>query len=326
MDDFSSSAYLSLPASDKLKQLWSRIMAETTSGSFAHPVSTAVGLLTQSMVPVFTTIGDTLVDGHTKYIHRVGVVGQVQFVPVSEGLRKYTGCFDGVRYGLIRLACSLQPSENVSFTPGLGLKFLRDGRDSANVVAMHSLEGQPGNWNFFAHSLTTTLNPTIPSVFGKELVALKFSTATDYIQAVGLQNMAAYDQHGTRSDPVRFPYMLRFQPHREIATLCPVGFTGFLHHLDQLARIPSGARLYDVYAQDQPHGTELLVGTIQLVGALTRSKWADERLFFRHQKKEDDLAVCPLWKQAIPTYQQITHREPSHWILALIRSLWRWWY
>ncbi len=60
--------------------------------------------------------------------------------------------------------------------------------------------------------------------------------------------------------------MLRFAPHREIATLFPVGFTGFLQHLDQLVSITSGARLYDVYEQDQPHGTERLVGTIQLVG------------------------------------------------------------
>ena len=31
--------------------------------------------------------------------------------------------------------------------PGMGLKFLRDGRDSANLVAMVSLSGQQ-SWNF----------------------------------------------------------------------------------------------------------------------------------------------------------------------------------
>ena len=295
-------------------------MAETTSGSFSHIVQNMAGLLTESMAPVFTATGDTLVDGRTKYIHRVGVVGRVQFVPVSDGMRKYTGCFDGVRYGLIRFSSATEPTKNVPLTPELGLKFLRDGRDSANLVSMHSLEGQPGNWNFFAHSFTTTLSPDVPSGIGHEMVALKFATTTNYTR---LQDMAAYDQHGTHSDPARFPYLLRFVPHHEVATLFPVEFAGFPQ---QLASIPSGARLYDVYALDQPHGTELFVGTIQLIGALTRSKWADERLFFRHQKKENDLVKCPVWKQSIPTYQQIKHRVPlyqypCHWILAIMKAM-----
>tara|TARA_B110000305_G_C18793459_1_gene339396 strand:+ start:202 stop:339 length:138 start_codon:yes stop_codon:yes gene_type:complete len=36
----------------------------------------------------------------------------------------------------------------------MGLKFLRDGQDSANLVSMFGLDGQPGNWNFFAHDFT----------------------------------------------------------------------------------------------------------------------------------------------------------------------------
>ncbi len=119
---------------------------------------------------MFTTTGNTSVDGSTKQIHRIGVVGQVQFVPVSDGLRTYTGCFDGVRYGLLRLSSAIRPSESIPFIPGLGLKFLRDGCDSANVVTMQSLEGQPGNWNFFAHSFTTTLNHDVPLDIGTELV------------------------------------------------------------------------------------------------------------------------------------------------------------
>ncbi len=107
MDDCSSTMYLALSAHDKLERLWSHIMADTTSGSFSHRVKNVTGLLAASMEPVFTTIGDVLINGRTKRLHPVGVVGQVQFVPVSDELRKYTGCFDGVRYGLIRLSSGI---------------------------------------------------------------------------------------------------------------------------------------------------------------------------------------------------------------------------
>lgn len=35
--------------------------------------------------------------------------------------------------------------------PGMGFKCLRDGIESANLVAMYGLEGNPkGDWNFFS--------------------------------------------------------------------------------------------------------------------------------------------------------------------------------
>jgi hypothetical protein len=192
------------------------------------------------------------------------------------------------------------PGTASPLTPGLGLKFLRDGHDSANLVAAPSLEGQPDNWNFLAHSFTTTLVSERPSSFVSQLVNARFATATKYVQAVGLQDVAARDQHGTRVETPRFPYLLRFQP--VVDTTFPTKFGGYLQYVDQLANIPSDTRLFDVYAQDQPHATEHLLGTVHLVGNLRRSKWADERLFFRHQRKEADLAVCPMWKQSLPTY------------------------
>ena len=65
--------------------------------------------------------------------------------------------------------------------PGIGLKFLRDGMDSANLVAMHSLDGQE-SWNFFKHDLTTHIPPPGPLL---SLIALKFSEATNFVQQVG---------------------------------------------------------------------------------------------------------------------------------------------
>jgi hypothetical protein len=42
--------------------------------------------------------------------------------------------------------------------PGFGLKFLRDGMDSANLVAMNSVEGTT-YWNFFELDFSTHIPP-----------------------------------------------------------------------------------------------------------------------------------------------------------------------
>ena len=64
--------------------------------------------------------------------------------------------------------------------PGIGLKFLRDGLDSANLVAMHSLDGQQ-SWNFFKHSLTTHIPAPSPL---RLPIMFKFSEATNFVQQV----------------------------------------------------------------------------------------------------------------------------------------------
>ena len=59
----------------------------------------------------------------------------------------------------------------------MGLKFLRDGVDSANLVAMNSVNGQPGDWNFFSKTFTTH----IPDPEGPlKALACKFATGTPF--------------------------------------------------------------------------------------------------------------------------------------------------
>jgi len=92
------------------------------------------------MEPTFDTKGDVLPSGitgtRTKYIHSVGAVGKVKFVPTHS---TFSGIFKGANYGLIRLSAAIEPTDYLA--PGMGLKFLRDGMDSANLVSMYSLNG-----------------------------------------------------------------------------------------------------------------------------------------------------------------------------------------
>jgi len=56
-------------------------------------------------------------------------------------------------------------------------------------------------------------------------------------------------------------------------------------YTSQLESVPADTVLYDVYGYDAPpelDGTEHLMGTLQLDGKLTKSKFGDQELFFRH--------------------------------------------
>jgi len=106
------------------------------------------------MEDTFSTKGDVMHTGwtgtRTKYIHSVGTHGKV--VLNSNGNHPFTGLFQGANKGIVRLSSAAKPelgNPDAPLGPGMGLKFLRDGMDSANLVAMYSVNGQPGEWNFF---------------------------------------------------------------------------------------------------------------------------------------------------------------------------------
>lgn len=137
------------------------------------------------MLPSFDHQGDSmkyysLVRGYRKkLIHSVGVVGKVKFIANQN---QYDGLFNGADKGLIRFSSAAEPEENGQpLAPGMGLKFLRDGVDSANLVAMYSVGplGQQDNWNFFAYDWHNSI-PS-PEGRGPKKLAGAFSSITDRI-------------------------------------------------------------------------------------------------------------------------------------------------
>merc|ERR1712215_37840 len=87
-----------------------------------------------------------------KYIHSIGTVGQVEWRNLGD--HPYTGIFEGATQGIVRFSLAKEPSTSSRNTaPGMGLKFLRDGMDSANLVAMYSVDGQE-SWNFFKNDFS----------------------------------------------------------------------------------------------------------------------------------------------------------------------------
>jgi hypothetical protein len=234
------------------------------------------------MVPTVEQVGDEISTGlfgtRSKLIHSQGVVASVKLT--DSKTHPFTGLFKKAEYGIVRLSFASKPDPNVKkTTPGMGLKFLRDGMDSASLVAMYSVEGQD-SWNFFKNDFRNH----IPAVTGNGLLPLasKFSTVTNFIQTVGLSDFAQYSQSGYKVQKPVFPFQLRFHPTGEITFSDDYSGT---YYLDQLATIPSGSVLYKVYGLDAPvelGGKEHYIGDLITTSAMVSSYWGDTRLFFRH--------------------------------------------
>lgn len=214
----------------------------------------------------------------SKYIHTEGTIATVKLT--NSGSHPFTGVFKGGDHGVVRLSFAAKPDPKVlNTTPGMGLKFLRDGIDSVNLVAMYSVDGQD-SWNFFKNDFSNH----IPAFQSKSLapVAAKFSTATPWIQTVGLSNWAQWDQSGKAVASPVFPFSLRFHPTGKIEFSDSYDGTYFLDHLSS---IPSGSTLYQVYGLDAPKelgGKEYHIGDLITTSLMTKSTWGDDHLFFRH--------------------------------------------
>lgn len=103
------------------------------------------------------TVGDqmpkgTLYGTRSKLIHTEGVIAAVKMT--DSGKHPFTGIFKGADVGIVRMSVAAEPNLKVKMlTPGIGLKFLRDGMDSASLVAMYSVDGQE-SWNYFANDFS----------------------------------------------------------------------------------------------------------------------------------------------------------------------------
>jgi len=153
---YSSDVWIRGSAKAKAKQLWYEVAKDKRSSHFPGTLDLAKIFL----YPMSTTTGqrgDAMKTDWTgtrkKLIHSVGVTGQVKFVPAN---KHYSGIFQGSDYGIIRLSSAAKPTKSGQpLAPGMGLKFFRDGMDSSNLVSMFSLDGQQGEWDFFAHDFWT---------------------------------------------------------------------------------------------------------------------------------------------------------------------------
>jgi len=102
----------------------------------------------------------------------------------------------------------------------MALKFLRDGMDSANIVANQNFEGGQNSYDFFKPSLHTVLE--VPEDFDKaslhdSVIAVEVKEATNFVASVGVSELSQYNQDGEKEQEPIFPYSLRFEPNEHLS-------------------------------------------------------------------------------------------------------------
>ena len=311
--DFKGEAYISQNRHDKSDQIWAKVTENSKNGNW-HFLYT----LFVSQKDVFRTKGDefdcsSFTGCRSKTVHSVGNVGQVEWINL--GGHPYTGIFTGADAGYVRMSAAIPVDiKKANIRPGMGLKFLRDSVDSANLVAMFSVDGQE-NLNFFENDWSNH----VPNTRSKNLIPLeaRFMTATKYVQTVGLSDFASYDKDGVSTiDPI-FPWSLRFKPTGEFNV---PKYTYDVPFEEYLTKIPEGSVLFNIYATDKPglQGTEQKIGQLKTKTRMVTSYWGDEHMYFRHQLMDDDLKLKPEWEPFTPQANLLANSQQE-----VIDTIWR---
>lgn len=290
---FNSKKYQDQTAATKMNQLWGKITEDINSYGWYSSITVGT-IFFENMKPTFDHHYDHMPNGgRKKLIHSVGNVGKVRMIPESDS--PYTGILSGADFGIIRLSCAKEPDpkENPinNFTPGFGLKFLRDGMPSANIIAMYSVNGQY-SWNFFSKEFSNQIPE--PEGFALKALGKKFSSATPYIGTLGSKSLCEYGQDGQLVQNPKFPFRLIFRPVPRVQAIFPNTYTE--DFTKQLASISPGTDLYDVLAVQEPGQSAIKVATLRLESELTTSRFGDKDLFFQHSYIEDDFQIHPNWK------------------------------
>jgi hypothetical protein len=221
-------------------------------------------------------------DHDNKMIHRSGSVAAVELVPAANS--PYTGLYQG-SVGVVRFSAATVPTD-FSFVPGFGLKLLVNGAPSANLVAMYSLEGQGGDWNFFSHEHSNFIpNPPATNI-ALGLLAGAFKLAAKVTTVVSVAPLGRINSDGSRVAAPVSPCQLVFSPNSAVKSLTAASSREDFRA--SLSRIPAGTPVYDVYGVDAcnnaPGAPRTLVGTLKITSKFVASSYGDNGLFFRHEE------------------------------------------
>ena len=294
-----SELYENQTAVEKQEELWGIMAAEKgNSASYPNFFQLASFLCCEDVEPTMEHLSDRLPYDHGKRIHSVGGVAKATWTSVGE--HNYTGLFQGETNAMVRLSLATAPSRSGT-TPGIAVKLFRDGLPSANFVAMNSLSGQKSG-NFFQEVFSNHIDAPEGSTALTSL-ANKFEEASSPATMVGLSDMALYNQTGfpVNETEVKFPYQLNLVPNEIISE----NFknrrpTSSLERM--MLTIPTGAKIYDVFAISDPESTseeQLKIAELTTDSPIYFTLTGDNFLFFRHQKMEDDVALRPEWEGAV---------------------------
>ena len=130
----------------------------------------------------------------------------------------------------------------------------------------------------------------------ENLLKKKFETSgSDWVNMVGLSDMARYAQDGTEfsDSEIKFPFQLLLVPTDEMRGRFSDDYDKPL--IEQLREIEAGEKLYDIFAKEDYDASPQLIGGLVTTSAIDNSVYADSKLFLKHQVMEEDFALKPEW-------------------------------
>lgn len=218
---------------------------------------------------------DEMPKSRIKVIHAYGSAAQIEFVPNGE--HPFSGLFQTGAVGIARLSLGVPFASTGSFVPGMAIKLLVDGQPSKNMHIMQRLEGQGDNRNFFKYTFTNKLPE--PTEKGTRYGAKYFGRFVENPIFLRVDHVASFRADGQPVLAVKAPYQIFFQPVEGVAI-----DESAADFRMELARIPVGTRLYDVYATMNEHvTTPIFVGSVYLRSNFVASEYGDKKLYFQHE-------------------------------------------
>ena len=283
-DHLDTPEYQALSAICKEELLWKLVLQDTRRERFYAGIEFE-SLFAQDMNLTYDVVTDNMPVDRLKKTHPVGTMSKIEVIPHPD--QPYTGMFRGVKHGLMRISDTTKTVPHVQKTnPGFGIKFLRDGMTSANILAMFHFDGQ-NSWNFFKNRWVTILrepnNECARRTIGKHLASV-----TDHPGATSVMEVAQFDQYGNKEEEPHWPFQLEFEPYDVY------GWTDEYQNdfQDQLTVIPMNTVMFKIFAYDVPPehgGKERLIGWIASRSDQIDSFWGDTQLFFKHSRLDDDI-------------------------------------
>ncbi|XP_055353809.1 uncharacterized protein LOC129599543 isoform X2 [Paramacrobiotus metropolitanus] len=287
-----SSNYDRLPAEDKQDQLWQKIARDPYRENELPTANPSFFSLLNLFFPPFlkksfTHDGDEMPNTRQKLIHTYGSVAKMEFRTNPNITTSFTGLLRSGAIGFVRLSLARQSED--TFIPGMGVKFLIDGKPSLNMHVMNSLEGQGGNKNFFERTFRNII--PAPSSMKLKLLSKAFAVAIWFLPGgrddrpesetnLPLYEHAAVDNEGRAVSPVVAPYEISFTPNPELAWSPDT--TEDLRV--NLGKIPVGSVLYTVTAKRGLRMEAETIGEIISTSRFVASRYGDEILFFQHAR------------------------------------------
>jgi hypothetical protein len=296
--------YDALPAAQKQALLWNMIqrgqycaktdskptcLAKMPSGGFGYLIRAFPALL--ALRPTFHHASDEAPEGRKKIFHPFGVAGQAELVldygdrPAQAGISRqapYTGLLASSRRAL-PLILRLAPGGGSNLIPGASVKFLIDGKESRNFVAIHDFAGVPDNdWNYFQQDIGH-IYPDVPWLLKKY-----FQTQTKDPSHLPITHLGEISPDGQEVPAAaqRTPYEIVLRANPAVANAFP--------NTDQhdfrfdLTRIAPGTPVYDVMARaTEWDRTFEKLGTIRTKTELVASEGGDKQLYFKHAGAKD---------------------------------------